>query len=176
MSNPQDSSMIKSITLDNIMPTEKNEKIIKNLCNVGWFLATEYTSPYKFLMQDNHLPAGFNYVTHKSAQDKDLNNFAEEVVSKTCEILKIKYKIDRIMWNMYLTGQNGTVHTDMHTYGYLSFLYNLHTTDGGTEIEDTFLIDKESQVKIFDSQTKHKGIGPKKDIIRFNLNVVINVL
>jgi hypothetical protein len=168
--------MIKFITYDNIMPKQKNEEIIQNLCNVGWYIATEYNSPYQSLFENKQTASGFSYVTHKSTTDKKLNYFAEEVVNKTCEIMKIKYKIERIMWNMYMRNQNGIVHTDIDAPGYLSMLYNLHTTDGGIEIEDNFLIDKESQIKIFDSQIKHRGLGPKKDTIRFNLNIVINVL
>ena len=35
--------------------------------------------------------------------------------------------------------------------------------------------DVESQAKVFKSNTLHKGFGPKKDNVRFNLNIIFRI-
>ena len=76
---------------------------------------------------------------------------------------------------MYLKDSEGEFHTDRPSDDYLSTLYCLNPSDGGVVIDGKFYGDIESQAKVFKSNTVHKGFGPKKDNVRFNLNVTFKI-
>lgn len=158
------------------MSLNENKKIIEYLCNnVGWFIASESTDASDCFLKDKPFD-GFCYHTHNATREKMLNEFALKIIQKTCNKLNVEYKVERVMWNMYLKGQEGKTHTDKDQDGFLSILYNLHTTDGGTVVDGVFYKDKAFETKVFYSNRPHRGIGPKKDLVRFNLNVLIQVL
>ena len=55
---------------------------------------------------------------------------------------------------MYLKESQGELHTDRPLSNFISVVYNLHTTDGSTEIDGKFYNDIEGQqlIKILNSQ------------------------
>lgn len=166
--------MKKVKILNNLFSQEENNKILFELCNTSWFIAFESTPRQEQLFVfKKHL--GFSLISNERNNNEDiiLNNFANKVTEKVLSKLNIKGKISRFMWNHYLSNQNSSVHTDHNQDNFISILYNLHTTDGGTEIDKKFYPDKVSQAKVFKSNLLHRGIGPKKDVVRFNLNIVI---
>ena len=58
--------------------------------------------------------------------------------------------IERFMWNMYYPNQESFVHTDVDKDkdNFLSILYNLNTTSGGTKIKDVFYKDQENSAAL----------------------------
>jgi len=78
----------------------------------------------------------------------------------------------RFNWNYYNKSSTGTFHTDSEKPNSYSILYSIHDTDGGVQVADSFYKDVEGQAKLFSSCTQHKGIGPKDNLLRFNLNIV----
>ena len=162
--------------IKNILPKENNKQILKYLCNeVPWKIASEYKKPYDIIFSDN-LHLGYSYCSNLTDNQEILNIPASIVMNTVLEKINLKGKIFRFMWNMYNKNQESFIHSDHHSDNYISVIYNLHTTDGGTEVNGKFYKDQESDAKIFKSNIKHKGVGPKKDFIRFNLNIVIELL
>ena len=62
-----------------------------------------------------------------------------------------------------------------HIGRFISAVYNLHTNDGGTQIENQFVESKESQVVLFKSEKKHKAISSKTSNFRLSLNIVMEL-
>ena len=166
-----------SVTIiKNILPKENNKQILNYLCNeVSWKIASEYKKQYDIIFLDN-LHLGYSYTSNNAPNQEILNIPANIVMNTVLEKMNLKGKLHRFMWNMYNQKQESFVHPDHHFENFISVVYNLHTTDGGTEIDSKFYKDQESEAKIFKSNIKHKGMGPKKDFIRFNLNIVIELL
>lgn len=168
---------MKTKLLNNIIPKEINKKIIYHLTNSHWFIAWDYKMNRleKIFSEKNN---GFSITTMSEGKiqvDSVLNVYGELIFEKIVEELKIKANLDRIFWNMYLKGSEGELHEDRPYNNCISVVYNLHTTDGGTEINGKFYNDKEGQAKIFKSNILHRGFGPKQDNVRFNLNLIFNI-
>jgi len=105
----------------------------------------------------------------------ELNLYADLILDNICEKLKIKnFNLERIMWNLYFSSDEGDYHVDNYENNFLSVLYSLHTTDGGIIIDNNFINDKQGEAKVFKSSILHKGVGPTKDKVRFNLNMVFS--
>tara|TARA_R100001086_G_scaffold214449_1_gene130483 strand:+ start:144 stop:650 length:507 start_codon:yes stop_codon:yes gene_type:complete len=166
---------MKPTLLNNILPHQTNQKIIKHLANHHWFVAWDNKMDrLERLFSSKN--SGFNLVTMdkgKPQLDSVLNVYGEMIFDIIIERLQIKGTLDRVYWNMYLKNSEGDYHQDRPDENCLSALYNLHTTDGGVEIDGKFYGDVESQAKVFKSNTLHMGFGPKKDNVRFNLNLVV---
>lgn len=163
--------------LNNILPKETNKKIITHLTNSHWFIAWD-SKMDRFKRIFSNKNSGFSIVTMnngKAEVDSILNVYGELIFNIVTEKLKIKATLDRVFWNMYLKESEGDFHTDRPNPGCISVIYNLHTTDGGTEIDGKFYGDVESQAKIFNSNTIHKGFGPKQNNVRFNLNLIFRI-
>jgi hypothetical protein len=165
---------MKIIILDNILPPETNIRIIEELCNHHWFIAFDIKNDRtkKIFFKKNN---GFSINTVLKGNvivNSILNFYGYIIFDIIKEKINIKAKIYRLYWNMYFKESETELHVDMEENGYKSIIYNLHTTDGGTEIENYFYPDKLGQAKIFDSNLLHKGIGPTKDNVRFNLNII----
>jgi hypothetical protein len=163
--------------LNNILTKETNKKIINNLTNHHWFLAWENKMDRveKIFSNKN---SGFSLTTFdegKIVVDSILNIYGELVFDIITDKLKIKAKLERIFWNMYLKESQGELHTDRSVSNFVSAVYNLHTTDGGIEIDGKFYNDIEGQAKVFDSNILHRGFGPKQDNVRFNLNLIFKI-
>jgi len=160
-----------------ILSQEENIKIIINLINSPWHLAKDHSrNPLQDVLKFNR---GFTYCVFNSNK-----NYAVDIqdgVGKDAHIIyeKIKTKariksdqLIRLNWNMYLKNSKPKFHRDIDEEGYKSIVYDLHTTDGSTCIGGHFYNDKMGQAKIFDSNLLHRGVIPKNDNIRFNLNII----
>jgi len=160
--------------IKNILPKKFNKEVIQHLCsNVEWSLAFDYSKDkiYDNIFYKNQ-NLGFSYVSQNDPRQLFLNTVAKIVTYKVGEELNLELSVERFMWNMYLPNQNSLIHKDKEDDNYLSILYNLHNNDGGTEINESFYQDFESEAKVFKSNLLHKGYGPKTSPIRFNLNIV----
>ena len=92
-------------------------------------------------------------------------------------VLKLDKKyLDRLYWNLYSPNAVCQWHIDMGSVGeYASVVYNLHTNDGGTEFESGKIPSKEGQAIIFSSDLKHRGLAPKNNKWRLNVNLVVKI-
>jgi len=165
--------------IDDILSNEENLALINKLCYHQWYLT-------KCLDYGNLMPplfagrgGGFSVSSLEDGKpfDSPLNKEAYKITKKVCEQLNIKkYEIKRFLWNMYFPRNHTDFHKDEYTDNFLSILYNPHTTDGGTFINNKFYVDKIGQAKIYKSMVEHKGNPPSKDAVRFNLNILIKCL
>jgi hypothetical protein len=113
--------------------------------------------------------------------NKDLDLFLNEkgrkITSIVCKKARIKnYKILRFFWNFFRPFDITDWHLDRSNSGCMSFVYNLHDSDGGTQIGKKVYKDIESSAKLFPSDTSHRGVGPKKLSFRLNLNCILQLL
>jgi len=168
---------MKTKLLNNILPKEENKKILNHLCNSHWFIAWDNDSD-RFKKIFSNKNSGFSIITMiegKPQLNTILNVYGELIFNIITEKLKIKANLDRIFWNMYLKGSEGEFHQDRPYSNCISAVYNIHATDGGTEIDGKFYNDVEGQAKIFKSNILHRGFGPKESNVRFNLNLIFNI-
>jgi len=165
--------MYKPIILDNILPKSVNEDIIKHLCDMSWFIATEGEERFKRIHNKQH--SGFGRITYQENGEiikTPLNLYAEIIFKIICDRLETKGKINRIFWNLYTPNNIGNIHTDSNDEKFRTILYNLDTTDGYTEVDGVKYMDKMGQAKVYNSNIPHRGVGPKKHPVRFNLNIL----
>tara|TARA_R100001591_G_scaffold95736_1_gene101526 strand:- start:849 stop:1352 length:504 start_codon:yes stop_codon:yes gene_type:complete len=161
-------------TLNNILPKNINKAIITYLVNeCSWCVARDANKSCHDTLINLKSYLGFTIDTMDVKHHEYLNIYANIIIEKVKEVFNINKKHSRLMWNMYYIGHNGLPHIDDQDPSSISIIYNLNTTDGGTKINKKFYPDLEGQAKIFSSNVKHVGFGPKKDIARFNLNVVL---
>ncbi|HAT63766.1 MAG TPA: hypothetical protein DCS66_04065, partial [Flavobacteriaceae bacterium] len=113
---------------------------------------------------------------HGKDRDLFLNERGRKIASIVCKKAKIKnYKILRFYWNFYRPLDVTDWHLDRSVSGCMSFVYNLHDSDGGTQIGKKVYKDIESAAKLFPSDTSHRGLGPKKLSFRLNLNCIFQL-
>jgi hypothetical protein len=167
---------------NNILPASINQNIIKTLLySPNWQFAEDDDKPAEIGVFDNKVNhAAFiltSYDIFKNInRDNILNLYAETITALVCEKAEVKnYTIQRFCWNYYMPGMSGNYHTDNDNDNRISILYSLNTTDGGFYLGDEFYPDVMGTAKVFKSNIKHKGVGPKNDKARFNLNTVIMV-
>jgi len=161
--------------LDNILPKDTNLRIIKELCNIRWYIGCDSDRDrFKKIFSEKN--SGFSYTTFIDGKiinnETILNLYGFIIFDIIVERLKIKAELFRIYWNMYLKKSEGEPHRDIEDENFKSVLYSLHTTDGGIKIENDFYLDKIGQAKIFNSNLLHQGFGPLNDSVRFNLNIM----
>jgi hypothetical protein len=114
----------------------------------------------------NHPPIG--------PTESRLNDFGFFITEKICEKVNLNYsKIRRFMWNIYRAGEEGIFHNDGEEEGLYTILYSLNSSDGYLQINDAKFYDVEDEAKVFPSKLLHKGVGPEKDRLRINLNIVL---
>ena len=163
--------------IKNVLPDSFNLKLCEYLANeCSWSFAYEDISPYERIKNNEHL--GFSFCTlnnYEFVKDPFLHRHAYIIYSFILQKLNLKGILMRAMWNLYLPNQCSSLHKDVISDNYISALYSLHETDGGIEIDGTFYEDKIGELKVFKSNTIHRGIGPKKNAARFNLNLVIEL-
>jgi len=159
------------------IPQNNNIQIIKLLAHHHWFRGVENNVNHLDELEKG-VNRGFTVMTYNSDTNDlinlntPLNVFANLIWQMTMAKLNCKGQLQRFFWNFYTTNNVTSFHKDMENNDFYSIIYNLHTTDGGTNIENKFYGDQESQVKIFNSNTLHKGIPPKQNKFRMNLNIV----
>lgn len=179
--------MFETVRFQNILPPSTNLKIIKLLTLQQWNYAFDNYGNENVLMENifNNVNHGFFYrsyqekkgilpVTEDSLQ---LNTYAEVVTDIVNKKLNFtNYNIHRIAWNMYFPNAQTSDHIDCEDTNYFTILYNLHTTDGGIEINKKFNKDEMGTATVFQSNIKHRGVPPVKDHVRFNLNIIFKKL
>ena len=169
----------KEVTfIDGILSTDENLKLIDKLIYHQWYLTrcTDYKSLLEPLLIGRS--GGFSVETllNGKTTSSPLNEEAFKITKIVCQKLNIKhYEIKRFLWNMYFPRNYTEYHQDEFTEEYLSILYNPHTTDGGTFVNNTFYLDKMGQGKVYKSMVEHKGNPPSQDAVRFNLNVLLKI-
>ncbi len=164
--------------IDLNIPKNINKQISTLLANHHWYkgydLELNENSRYNDLKQG--IRRGFSVETFNGANpiniNTSLNLFANLVYETTLEKLQISGEIFRFYWNLCLPGDIFDLHTDVDKINHYSIIYNLQTTDGGTIINGHKYQDKESQVKLFQSNILHKGVSPINSQFRMNLNIV----
>jgi len=159
--------------LNKLIPKNINKIILKELSNSHWFIDSK--NPVSRLERiSSKINSGFSITTVSDGNptiNSVLNIYGNIIYESILERLKLKATLSRFNWNMYLTNAETSLHTD-NTKEYISVLYSLHDSDGGIMVDGYFFKDKEGEAKVFNSCIEHKGFGPKKDSIRFNLNIV----
>ena len=163
------------VILDNILPPNTNLLILHYLTTTPWYLSGDDVNKNKLqIALENN--SGFHNITFqddKYCGDKFLNLYAHLILDIVSDRLKIKTHPYRFFWNCYLTPSFSKDHRDWPEPNvYKTILYNIHTTDGGTEVENKFHEDKMGRAKVFESSLLHKGVSCKKDRARFNLNIM----
>ena len=168
------------------VPSTMNKKIINYLGEQLWSYCRDNDLKYKNSFYDivsNPLikDCGQTIVSYKKyaeyRNDLTLNFFGEYIFSLIQERSKFKIKdLGRLYWNSYTPLSESKLHFDDGNVGKsISAVYNLHTNDGGTQIENQFIPSKEGQVIIFKSEKIHKAIAPKTNNLRLSLNIVMEL-
>ncbi len=163
--------------LNDILPQETNLKILDLITKENWFVSKDdiNLSQLESLMSYNTGLQNVTYQEGSSVENRyeEINKYAQLVLDKVSEILNIETEPHRFFWNLYFTPSESKDHRDWPVPNQCqTIVYNLHTTDGGTEIEGEVYEDKMGQAKIFESNLLHKGISCKKDNVRLNLNII----
>ena len=168
---------MKTKLVNNILSVEINKQIINDLVNHHWYIAwdNDMNRVEKIFSNKNN---GFSIITYdygKPIGNSPLNKYGKMVFDIVIKKTKLKAELERIFWNMYFKNSESELHKDRPKENFISVVYNLHTTDGGTEIDDKFYKDMEGQAKIFNSNILHKGVGAKNSNVRFNLNLILKI-
>ena len=110
-----------------------------------------------------------------------LNLYADIVLDIINTKTKLNaHRIFRFNYNYYDPVALTEWHTDIDIPNkYLSFLYNPHTNDGGTEFNINGEIKKfdsiAGQCLMFPSTIKHRGLPPVKNAGRYSMNIMIEL-
>lgn len=180
-------------TFDLPVPKEINTEVINYLGNKAkWSFVVEPTAEiggrFSEVLADKRTDAGMYQITYShdnsipsTIPDHYLNNFGNWIYffCKERTGLKIQY-LERVYWNLCSPGASCKWHTDADLNGYAgyyaSIVYNLHTSDGGTEFEgDQKILGKEGQAIVFPSHLRHHGLAPVKNKWRVSLNLVVRI-
>jgi hypothetical protein len=174
--------MIESFKLS--FPKAFNKNIIRYLLTKNhWrnaFDKIPENKLYDYLFNsDKQHDFGFSFCSfHEGSSNDDFLNYNASLIYEAVkEQTKFKFiKPKRFFWNYYNRSSISDTHKDTYeVVKHYSFVYNLHTSDGGTYFpdKDQFFKGEESLVLVFDSSLDHQGIGPKNTVCRLNLNCVI---
>ena len=171
--------------IKNILPSEINKKIILLLLESNkWRIAKDHNDEIK-LLNDLLGPDGKNYGNFLQTYDEYSNinidtplNLYAEIIYLIIKKQTTKYKFlkpVRFYWNYYTSSSHTENHIDNDKEYMLSFVYNLHTNNGGTEINGVFYPSNESEAILFPSNIVHKGVTSTNTKGRFNFNCVIEL-
>jgi hypothetical protein len=169
------------LIVNQIVPQNLNVAILQHLSEQKFRIATEGKYSRLEISLNHQVPhAGFQLQSadknNKISLTNPLNFFALIVMETVCEKINLKnYDLERVFWNYYCSNMEGYGHKDKEENNYISIVYNLHTTDGGTEIEGKFFKDEMGTAKVFHSNLFHKGVSSKTEKARYNLNIIIKI-
>jgi|TARA_R100000329_G_C7612215_1_gene217306 hypothetical protein len=187
--------------IKNILSTDDNLKIIKHLLRAeNWMMAYDNnrndvetviehanifvrinrTLNMRYLQSYFSAFKGMSMTTYNTEMginsDPYLNDWGDRISKIVCKKAKIKkYEPIRYFWNFYRPSDVTEWHLDKSTSGFKSFVYNLHDSDGGTEVGKKIYYDKEGEAKLFNSHARHRGLGPTETNFRLNLNCIIKL-
>lgn len=164
------------------IPHQTNKRIIQTLFDLKkWSFAKD--NPHT--QQINKPDSGLKCISHSDSQphtpDEVLNIYGTVIFDMVQDNSILKFKtLKRFYWNWYHQNSTATqFHVDEDKDTTYTILYNLHDNDGGTEfkINNEIKFEKsiESEALIYPSKLEHRGVAPKKDLHRFNLNIVVEV-
>ncbi len=173
-------------TLHDLFPREFNDYLAHRLQkSAEWRLCLdEHYLPGAD--EEQHSDTGFVYYTYTNDRDWNtinsqdpyrgyFNHLAETILHTATAAIGFKdVQIMRIMWNYYNRSSMGIIHQDHQADGVYSMVYNLSTTDGGTEISGNFYPGNDGTAIVFPSTSNHRGFGPKKEPRRFVLNCIFS--
>lgn len=172
--------------LDLPIPHKLNQAMINYLGTKKWSFVSDADKKYRPSFNDvvtNPLikDSGQAIISYNKGgdfeNDTTLNFFGDFIFFLIQERSKFKIKeVSRFYWNLLTPQSVCHEHTDDHNIEkYVSAVYNFHTNDGGTQIEDEFASSKEGQAVVFRSEKTHKGIAAKTSNFRLNLNIVMEL-
>jgi hypothetical protein len=180
----------KMIELNNLFDLDFNLELINLIQNQrSWILDPEsrHLSSYENEIESSsvYCDSGFvllsyaksqiDYLNNHNANLTDISKIIFNVSIKKLKTMNVFFKhieLDRIMFNYYNRSSCGTWHEDMpNTNNYCSFLYYLNTCDGYTEFENIKINSESGKGVFFNSNMRHRGVGPTKDKRRFTLNI-----
>lgn len=176
----QKKSKVESI--NNILPHSINKKIIYTLINQNcWSFGIDKNVKDLGNLSDIK-NSGFcltSYCEYTNFKLDNILNFYADIITdiiKDRSYLKLGRPI-RYIWNYYTPEANMHLHQDMKDVGkYISFVYNLNSNDGATEIDQVKYQSIEGTAYLFNSDIWHRGVAPELSKSRFNLNAVLEVL
>ena len=172
------------IVIENLFDSYFNQLIINNLFDLGvWKLSTDHYREEESVDLSKYSDTGFVMRSFDTTDDVfkqdgviDIPFFkvsADFIFNKVKSILELtNVEPCRVLWNYYNRSSTGVYHVDNSEDNYYSLLYNLHSSDGGTIINDSFYQSKEGTALLFKSSTLHKGVGPTKNNQRFAVNII----
>ena len=170
--------------IKDILPNDINRQIILYLLNSDrWRIAKDVDNDFRLLKNLLDSPGGdfgnslqtFDEFDKKFI-DTPLNIYAEIIYSIVKQRTKYKFnRAKRFYWNYYNNAALPEIHKDREEDNYVSFVYNLNTNDGGTEIESKLYPSVSGEAIIFKSNLPHRGTAPKSVKARFNLNCIVEL-
>jgi hypothetical protein len=169
--------------IKNILPEEINKKIIHFLLSTkNWKIAHDSNNLNLIndLLGDPGKDYGFSLQTFNEPEninlDSPLNLYGEIIYSIIKKNTKYNFlKPNRFYWNYYNNSSHTLLHTDKESNNFVSFLYNLHTSNGGTEINGTFYKSNCGEAIIFPSNLLHKAITSTDTKSRFSFNCIVEL-
>jgi hypothetical protein len=102
-----------------------------------------------------------------------LNTFAITAVIKLQRLINKNFELKRVLFNILTKDVEGVEHIDIDQDDYYTFILNLEKCDGGTFILKKFFKNNYNEGLFFKSNILHRGIGPKKNLKRINMALMI---
>jgi len=170
--------------IKNILPIEINNRIILFLLKSNnWRIAKDFDCDIR-LVEDLIGVNGKDYGCSLQTLDEKENIYIESPLNYYAEIVysiikqQTKYKFlkpIRFYWNYYNNSSFTLPHKDRSENFYVSFVYNLNTNNGGTNINGEFYKSNSGEAIVFPSNVMHNGVTQTDTKGRFNLNCVIEL-
>tara|TARA_R110000787_G_scaffold252966_1_gene358360 strand:- start:2082 stop:2606 length:525 start_codon:yes stop_codon:yes gene_type:complete len=170
--------------MKDLLPKEVNKKIIYYLIKSNnWSIARDRQDDFtlcNYLYSDNKKDYGMSLRTFDEKEnlmlDTPLNIYAEIIYNIISTKTKYSFKNpSRFFWNYYNSSSHSAIHKDEQGNSCVSFVYNLHSNNGGTEIDGKFYPAKDGEALVFPSNLDHRGIASTNSTSRFNLNTIVNI-
>lgn len=172
--------------IKNILPEKINNKIILLLLkSTNWRIAKDFNDDIRLLddmlnnnnkSYGNSLTSFSTYPLEKINIECELNNYAEIIFEIVKNHTKYKFlKPIRFYWNFYNKAAAAALHTDMTENYFVSFVYNLNTNNGGTNLNGEFFKSNAGEAIVFKSNLLHSSIPQTDSTARFNLNCIIEL-
>jgi DNA gyrase/topoisomerase IV subunit B len=170
--------------IKNILPYKINNKIILLLVkSTNWYIGKECGDDEKLLIEllettgNSH---GMSLETFNGPQNtytnSPLNNYAEIIYEIVKNHTKYKFlKPVRFYWNYYNQSSCAIPHTDSNKNYFVSFVYNLNTNNGGTNINGEFFKSVAGEAIVFKSNILHNSVAQSDVKGRFNLNCIVEL-
>jgi len=172
--------------IKNILPEKINNKIILLLLkSANWKIAKDSFDDVKLLddmLNNGEKSYGNSLISYQTSPRKEiyleteLNNYAEIIYEIVKSNTKYKFlKPIRFYWNFYNKAASASLHSDMEENYFVSFIYNLNTNNGGTNINNEFFKSNAGEAVVFKSNFLHSSVAQTDSVARFNLNCIVEL-